>query len=780
MNSTLRNSASIFALLILLIVSLYSISDATSNSATFGKYYNWLVFFNAVGLISLLALIFYNVYKLVVQYRIKAIGSHLTARMISIFILLTIIPVSIVYYFSLSFLHRSIDSWFDVGIEVALEDSLSLGRSALDLRKREAINKTRNIALELSDLEDEMIFVYLDDARLRSSANELTLIDPDQVIVASSSIDSTALPTALSLTSIGELAPDDHYLNLEEDPDYGLAIRIVVPVPIVDITEKSRTLQALYPFTDRLNELTIGVQQAFDRYKELSVLRDPLKTSFTLALSLIWLLSVLSAIWLAFVAARKLVSPINDLVEATKAVAAGDYENQLTVSGNDELGFLLRSFNTMTRKIYRSRAVAEQSQLMEAMQKNHLESVMAHISSGVLTISENGLLESSNPAAGQIFEIQLEDFLHHPMQSLVTRYPQMADFFEAILDHVRADDDWQEELEFQSSSGRKILRVSGTTLKVQVSKGREQVVVVDDLTELIQAQKNSAWNEMARRLAHEIKNPLTPIQLSAERLQSKLGAEVGERNKEMLDRYTNTIVQQVEAMKSMVNAFTDYARLASSEPRPLDLNEMLKNIATLYHHNNTDVTIKLDLADNLPDVIADDVRLRQLLHNLIKNSLETIETGGWIFLRSRCIDEGGVSSVEFEVEDNGNGIAPDIAANLFDPYVTTKTTGSGLGLAIVQKIVDEHGGRVRAENREQGGAVFVVRLPIDSVTVTTVKKAVIKQAGKRRSLSNKAIGNKAIGNKAISDKTISNQSISNASVSDEGNSRSSSNEENKK
>ncbi|MFT5506089.1 MAG: nitrogen fixation/metabolism regulation signal transduction histidine kinase, partial [Gammaproteobacteria bacterium] len=719
MNSTLRNSASVFALLILLIVSLYSISDATSNSATFGKYYDWLVFFNALGLISLLCLIVYNVYKLFVQYRIKAIGSRLTARMIGIFILLTIIPVSIVYYFSLSFLHRSIDSWFDVGVEVALEDSLKLGRSAVDLRKREAINKTRRIASELSAIDEELWFVYLDEARVQSAANELTLVNHDQNIITSSSIDSTELPSVLSLTDFGDLGPEDHYLNLVEDPDYGLAIRIVVSVPVSDVTEKSKTLQALFPFTDRLNELTIGVQQAFDRYKELAVLRDPLKTSFTLALSLIWLMSVLSAIWLAFIAARKLVSPINDLVEGTKSVAAGDYEQQLAVSGNDELGFLLKSFNTMTRKISRSRAIADQSQLMEAKQKNYLESVLSHITSGVLTVDDDGNLKSSNPAACEIFSIDRAYFNHRSMDELGRNFPAMKTFFDAIRKHIQLDDDWQEEVIFHGERGRKILHARGTTLQIQSQSGREQVVVVDDITELIQAQKDSAWSEMARRLAHEIKNPLTPIQLSAERLQQKLSSEISDEKRAMLDRYTRTIVQQVEAMKSMVNAFTDYARSPSLQSQAIELNDMLEAVATLYHHNNTDVEIRLELQEDLPTIYADDIRLRQLLHNLIKNSLETITEGGWICLRSRLAEVFKQPCVEIEIEDSGDGIDPDIVGDLFEPYVTTKTGGSGLGLAIVQKIVDEHGGSVKVTNRENGGAIFIVRIPIESDTVMT-------------------------------------------------------------
>ncbi len=714
MNSTIRNSASILALVTLLFVSLYLISDATSNSATFGKYYSWLVFFNAIGLVSLLGLIVYNVYRLIVQYRLKAVGSRLTTRLISVFVLLTIIPVTIVYYFSLSFLHRSIDSWFDVGIETALEDSLQLGRSALDLRKREALKKTQMIASEITDIADELMIVYLDEARERHNANELTLVNYDQSILASSSIDSTRLPTALSLTDVGELSAEKHYLNLEDNPVYGLAIRIVVLVPSSDVTERARTLQALFPFTDRLNELTIGVQRAFEQYKELAVLRNPLKTSFTLALSVIWLLSVLSAVWLAFVAARKLVSPINDLVEATKLVAAGDYEKQLSVEGSDELGILLHSFNTMTRKISQSRAVAEQSKAMEAVQKKYLESVMEHINSGVLTIDETGFIKSGNPAAYLIFGMESYFFSELYITDVVRKYPMMQRFFEVVQDHMENDQEWQEEVVIFGHSGRKILRVSGTSLETQSENRKEQVIVVDDLTELIQAQKDSAWSEMARRLAHEIKNPLTPIQLSAERLQRKLSGEVTPDKQRMLDRYTHTIVQQVEAMKSMVNAFSDYARSPEQNPESLNLNQMIEAITILYDEDNADVAIKLDLDSAIPVIQGDAVRLRQLVHNLIKNSLETIDQTGWIKIQTRCIHETGRHFAELSVEDSGSGIADEIADSLFEPYVTTKISGSGLGLAIVKKIVDEHGGMVWSEKGSEGGARFIVRLPLIS------------------------------------------------------------------
>lgn len=720
MNSTIRNSLSIVALVILLLVSLYAISDATSNSANFGKYYNWLIFFNAIGLISLLALIVYNIYKLVVQYRLKTIGSRLTARMIGVFVLLTIIPVSIVYYFSLSFIHRSIDSWFDVGIEIALDDSLQLGRSALDLRKREALKKTLQIASEIPNINKNIIFVYLDEMREKQNAIELTLVDHNQSIIASSSIDSTVMPTSLSLTDVGDLDADSHYLKLEDSQISGIAIRIAVRVQSNDATEKSKTLQALFPFTDRLNELTISVQAAFDRYKQLSVLRVPLKTSFTLALSLILLLSVLSAIWLAFVAARNLVAPINDLVEGTKSVAAGDYEKQLAVSGTDELGFLLRSFNTMTRKISRSRAMAEKSQLMEAMQRNYLESVMEHITSGVLTIDETGFIKSGNPAACLIFSVDSLFFSELTISEVLKSYPRLGVFFEEVQYQMSKQEEWQEEVTIVGPNGKRNLRVTGTTIQSQIGGRREQVIVVDDLTELIQAEKDSAWSEMARRLAHEIKNPLTPIQLSAERLQRKLSSEVSGENREMLHRYTQTIVQQVEAMKTMVNEFSDYARAASQNPESINLNELLEAIAVLYHNNHTNVSIQMELDTSIPIIMADGIRLRQLVHNLVKNSLETIEQSGWVKLKTICKTDFGQPCVELSVEDSGQGIAAEVAEKLFDPYVTTKVKGNGLGLAIVKKIVDELGGAVWVENSELGGARFIVRLPLLSSTVNQI------------------------------------------------------------
>ena len=715
LRSALRNTAPILALVVLLFVSLYLISDATSNSASFGRYYGLLMFFNAVGLVILLGLIFYNVFKLIIQYRLRAVGSRLTARMISIFVILTIIPVSVVYYFSLTFLHRSIDSWFDVGIEQALEDSLTLGRSAVAVRKREALKKTRDIASEIANVPDELLVIYLNDARVRNNAIELTLFGSNGEILASSSENSAELPQAVASTQFGDTEESDHFLKLEEDPDTGLQIRVVVPLEDPAALGRKRILQALYLVTDQVNELTRGVEQAYEKYRELAVLRDPLKTSFTLALSLVWLLSVLSAVWLAFIAARKLVSPINDLVEGTRAVADGDYETRLPVSGDDELSFLTRSFNQMIRRIARAQSAVERSQRMEALQKSYLQSVLEHINSGVLTIDESGHIKHGNRAAEIIFGLEPGSFSERSMDELEQEHPPLKRFFDVVRENLRRQSEWQEEIVVFGPSGRKVLRARGTELEQPVDGLREQVIVVDDLTELIQAQKDSAWSEMARRLAHEIKNPLTPIQLSAERLQRKLDGQVDSQHQSLLDRYTHTIVQQVEAMKSMVNSFTEYARAPNPSPEPISLNELIREVAELYRAQRGRVDIRLDMDERMMMIQADPVRLRQLIHNLLKNALEAVGDEGWVRIATRCMEEYGCHYVELTVEDSGPGIGEELMDALFEPYVTTKAGGSGLGLAIVKKIVDEHNGLVWVENRPDGGARFIVRLPVISV-----------------------------------------------------------------
>jgi nitrogen fixation/metabolism regulation signal transduction histidine kinase len=708
-------------LFVLLLASIYLMSGATQNSAQFGRLYSLLLAVNILALVLLIALILRNLIQLVQQYRRRAAGSRLTVRLVVMFTLLAVAPVSVVYYFSLEFLNRGIESWFDVRVEHALEDALELGRRSLDDRLREMLRQTHLLAGELTDTPKSMYAIKLNELRDRAEATEMTLLDLQGHVLASSSTDPADIVPAVPNTSIlRQLREGLDYAGLDPQRDQGLHVRIAVTVPGTGPTQDNLVLHALYPIAPRINELAESVQKAFTQYKELAFLREPLKYSFTLTLSLVLLLSLLTAVWAAFFSARRLVAPIRDLAEGTRAVAAGDYDKRLPLPGRDELGFLVRSFNEMTRKIARSRDEARQSQQQVEAQRAYLEAVLGRLSSGVLTLDTDHVLRTVNSAADQILGIALEHKLGTALEELPTTYPLLLPLVEAITPHLQSGGaEWREEVTLLGGGGRQVLMCRGSSLAGVGQFRGGHVIVFDDITALIQAQRDAAWGEVARRLAHEIKNPLTPIQLSAERLRRKYLDRMESADAEVLDRATHTIVQQVETMKEMVKAFSDYARTPQVQLLPVDINNVIGEVVELYRGDErTRFHTRLDPA--LPPIEADAGRLRQLLHNLIKNATESRGEAGRAELEiaTRCASDVQCRFVELQVQDNGPGIPEELLGRLFEPYVTTKRKGTGLGLAIVKKIVEEHGGILWAENSPEGGACIVIRLPVRATAAT--------------------------------------------------------------
>jgi nitrogen fixation/metabolism regulation signal transduction histidine kinase len=703
-------------LFILLLVSLSFMSDATHNSERFGRLYSWLLLVNALGLVVLAALIGGNLYWLVRQYRTRAAGARLTGRLVVMFVVLAVLPVSVVYYFSLQFLHRGIDSWFDVRIERALGDSLDLSRAAFDVRLRELLRVTDHLASEIGQVSPAVAPLNLYDLRVRSGASELTLFGSNGRIIASSSNDPTDLvPNRPAAEILLQVKRGQSYVGLDPIGEHGLYVRAVVAVPASGPAGETRILQALYRVPERLNKLAQSVQSAFGRYKELSYLRKPLKYSYTLTLSLVLLLSLLSAVWAAFFSARRLVAPIRDLAEGTRAVADGDYDKQLPVPGEDELGFLVRSFNDMTRRIGRARDQARRSQQQVEGQRAYLEAVLGSLSSGVMSISRDRKLRTVNDAASHILGMDLRASLGGALNQLSERHGYTAPFFDSVARHVRAEDPgWREEIILFGVRGRQVLMCRGAALPGDGVRGGGMVIVFDDVTALIQAQRDAAWGEVARRLAHEIKNPLTPIQLSAERLRHKYLKVLAPEDGEVLERATHTIVQQVEAMKEMVNAFTEYARAPQMHREPVDLNPLVLEVLDLYRGHAAGLQIESRLDPSNPCVEADAGRLRQLLHNLFKNAQEATSNrpDGKVVVGTLCVNELDTHYVELWVDDNGPGFPPQLFEQLFEPYVTTKPKGTGLGLAIVKKIVEEHGGVIEAQNLEPGGARVLIRLRV--------------------------------------------------------------------
>ena len=701
---------------VLLLLSLYIMSGATEDSASFNRQYVLLLITILVGLTMLVAMIAANIFRLYKRYKAGESGSLLTTRLLVVFVVIAVIPVSIVYYFSVDFLHRGIDSWFDVRIEKALDDSLELSRSTLDSRLRDLLRTTEQLAVEVADESEASAVLRLDDLRVRSGASEMTLFDGNNIVASSSAGDKIVInPNRPDEAIFADISRGRNYAGLDTIPGVGLQIRIVVRVPLSRTGLGVRSLQALYPVTARQKELADSVQEAFSTYNELVYLRSPLKYSFTLTLTLALLLSILSAVWAAFYTARKLVEPISDLAKGTAAVASGDYSKRLPLPANDELGFLVQSFNQMTRRIERARNDAELSRQQVDEQQAYQACVLSNLSSGVITLDARQCLQTYNEAASKILAVDLEPLYAKSFKELAALHSSLGRFVEIVLEQLEKHQQWREEITLFGASGRQILVCRGVPMTGALEASGDTLIVFEDVTTLVQAQRNAAWGEVARRLAHEIKNPLTPIQLSAERLRHKYLNTMDKESAEVLDRSTHTIVQQVEAMKEMVNAFSEYARAPQIKLEALNLNSLIDEVLDLYRDDESGLQIKVSLDPVMPHVEADAGRLRQLLHNLIKNAIEAMQsttTAPEISIRTLCMQESKCRYVEIRIDDNGPGWSCDVQAELFEPYVTSKQGGTGLGLAIVKKIVEEHGGMVMAEDRPDGGARVLIRLPV--------------------------------------------------------------------
>ncbi len=717
LNSALKRFFSgilpVVALLLLLLAALHLLSGAVQNAEALDRWFLPLLVFILFGLLGLLVVVIVNVVRLVISYRQEAAGSRLTLRMVALFVAVALVPVSVVYFYSQQFLLHGIDSWFDVEIDSAMEDALNLSQASLDLHRRERLRSTQKILSGLTQVSVAGLTLSLEDERERSGASELALFEPSGRVIAVINADPTQLvPEKPDDSILQQVREGGSFVGLLPAGEGGLLeVRVVVADPA-----RPLILQALYPTSETVSKLTDKVQGSYSRYRELAFLRSSLKSTFTLALALVLLFSLLSAIWAAFVTARRLAAPVADIAAGTRAVAAGDYDKQLPrPSGHDDLSFLVVSFNAMTRRIARARDAAARSRQEVEAQRAYLQTVLSHLSSGVMTFDLDNCLRTANGAASEILQFDLSDYVGKSLDSLAVGSQQLSQLVEVIRTPItESAEEWRQEVTLYGSEGRQVLLCRSTPL-VSPEEGRAgQVVVFDDITALIRAQRESAWGEVARRLAHEIKNPLTPIQLSAERLRHKYLGKMPQEDGAVLDRATHTIVQQVEAMKAMVNAFSDYARPPKMNPQPIQLDEFLSEVLDLYRTGGNTPHFEVSLEAEEAQIEADPVRLRQVVHNLVKNAQEAIADSedGRVEVTSRQKQEADCRFVEIQVLDNGPGFGDENPNHLFEPYVTKKAKGTGLGLAIVKKIVEEHGGMIWAENCPQGGACVILRLPI--------------------------------------------------------------------
>jgi nitrogen fixation/metabolism regulation signal transduction histidine kinase len=708
---------------LLWLAAILFMAQTAQHSEQFSRLHPWILMINIAGLVVLVGLLFTKLAQLVRDWRGHVIGSRLKARMVWIFGVLATLPILLVYFFAVQFLNRGIDSWFNVEIRQSLDDALVLSRSALETRMREHLEATQVIADELAATGGTSA-VLLEGLRRQAGALEITVATESGAVVAvSKGLSSEVVPEEVPGEVLLQVRQGRPFVSLEPQAEGGYVVRTAVPLGGGATGRDRLVAQAIYPVAERVAALADTLQAAYQQFGEKDYLRRPLKASFILTLTVVLLLSLLAAWYGAIFTAQKLVQPIQDLVKGTRAVAQGDLDTRLPLTSHDEMGFLVHSFNDMTKRLRSAREDQQRAQHAAETERANLAIILARLSTGVVSLEPDLRVRTANRAATTILGEDLERCVGHGLAGLGEPDGLLRQFAEACRTRIAAGDlEWREQFTFQAGPSRRILMCACTPLP---GEGEAEppggfVLVFDDITVMLQAQREAAWGEVARRLAHEIKNPLTPIRLSAERMRHKLLPSMNEKDAQLLDRGTETIVQQVEAMKEMVNAFSEYARAPRFEMVDVNLNQLVTEVTDLYRAQiaGRSVTLDVRLEPEVTSLVADRGRLRQLLHNLLTNAVEALEgqAGGAITVATRLAQRNGEEVVEIAVEDNGPGFQRELIGQVFDPYVTTKPRGTGLGLAIVRKIVEEHGGHVEADNRAGGGARVRVELPLNETT----------------------------------------------------------------
>lgn len=689
-------------------ILLFLLTSASANTTLFAQYYPWLLGINGLAALALLAMVIVQLGRLRREFKDGIFGARLKLRLLAMLAVMAVLPGTLVYAVSMQFAVKSIDSWFDVRVDSALDGGLELGRSVLDNLQADLLEKTRRAAFELGDSQAPA--GQVNRLREQAGADTVALLTLSGQVVASSTGGlHTLLPPLPSPVQLRAARNGRGVASVTEEAE-GLLVSTLVPVvgnrpgqfelePLI--------LQFTQPVPPAIAQSASNVEAGYRNYQELQLGRKGLKRIYTLTLTLTLMLALFAAAALAFFLAERLARPLLILAEGTRAVSAGDFTPRTIIEGSGELSLLTRSFNSMTQQLSEARATADRHRETTEAAQAYLESVLANLSAGVLAFSPNFRLRAANRGAQTILDDDLAGFENLPLHS----WPRHAMLAVAIADNFawHQEDrvkEWQQQIELdRANRAPQTLLVRGTVLPP--AGGGGFVVVFDDITRLVSAQRSAAWAEVAQRMAHEIKNPLTPIQLSAERLQMKLADKLDDASRELLERATQTIVTQVEAMKNMVNDFRDYARTPAPQLAAVDLRALVDEVLGLYQ--NSRATIAVSSAPTF--VLADANQLRQVLHNLLANAQDALVDVAQPRITLGITQEHG--RARLTIGDNGHGFSPQTLARAFEPYVTTKARGTGLGLAIVKKIIDDHGGEIRLANHPDGhGGEVSLWLPL--------------------------------------------------------------------
>lgn len=710
------------------LVLAFLLSVATNSPALYERHYVWLFWVNVTVAALLLLVVGIASVRLVIRVRRRKFGSRLLLKLAAIFALVGVVPGVLIYTVSYQFVSRSIESWFDVKVESALDAGLNLGRGTLDALVNELAQRTRVAAEKLAESGAGSTAAAVIEGRSGSATSLALERLREQLAAQEVAIVNAAGQTLLSASSSSDLISDrpsaamlrqaqvQRVVGLLEglDEDAGNAaqgrIRVLALVPSANfaLTERERYLMVRQLLPAALSANALAVQTAYREYQQRALARDGLRRMYIGTLTLALVLAVFGAVLLAALLGNQLAKPLLLLAEGVDQVAHGDLSKKPVFASGDELGGLTRSFADMTEQLSEARSLVQRSVRQVEGARANLQTILDNLTAGVIVFDREGRIDTVNPGATRIVKLPLSAYRGRRLeevQGLEVFAKAVWQRFELHASSPEAGerDHWQDsfELQTQDAQGRDRDTLTLLVRGAAMPQGA-RLMVFDDITEVVSAQRTEAWGEVARRLAHEIKNPLTPIQLSAERLQHKLEAKLEGPDQTMLAKSVATIVNQVQAMKTLVNEFRDYARLPAAQLKPLDLNALVSEVLGLYVTAQEAGRLHAELGSALPMIVGDSTQLRQVIHNLVQNALDAVaeRADGRVLVRTEVArtEQGELRAVRLQVIDNGHGFPDKVLKRAFEPYVTTKSKGTGLGLAVVKKIADEHGARVRIAN----------------------------------------------------------------------------------
>ena len=706
-------------MLILGVILLVLLTQATGNRALYDRNYDRLLTVNMVVAGLLLLGLIWGASRLIIRLRQGQFGSRLLVKLAAIFALVGVVPGVLIYVVSYQFVSRSIESWFDVKVEGALVAGLNLGRVTLDTLTSDLAKQSRVAAQQLVDVQEASAAIALDRVRTQMDASDAVLWSLDGRLIATAGQSRFAMnperPTAAQLKQVRSKLSLEIVEGLDENSSVSnsrIKVLTLVPQNSLNLKDDPWVLQISQELPATLVANALDVQSANREYQERALARDGLRKMYIGTLTLSLIMAVMAAVLIAVLLGNQLARPLLLLALGMRQVAAGDLSPKYTLQGKDELGGLTRSFAEMTQQLSDARSTVERSLDQLEAARGNLQTILDNLTAGVIVLNAGGIIHSSNPGATRVLKVPLAA---HEKMSLLS-LPNLQNFAVGVQEQfelLSADKDrheldhWQKSFEIHAAGQG--LDATSITLVARgaILPDGMRLLVFDDISEIVSAQRSQAWGEVARRLAHEIKNPLTPIQLSAERLERKLNGKLEESDKTVLSKSVKTIVDQVAAMKRLVNEFRDYARLPSAELNPLDLNGLIQDVMLLYaqepSENATRAQVITDLDPTVPTIEGDAEQLRQVVHNLIQNAQDASEAHAKVTLTTRW--SPARKRVKLTVSDEGPGFAPSILQRAFEPYVTTKSKGTGLGLAVVKKIADEHGARLDIANLVEDGVV---------------------------------------------------------------------------